>query len=352
MEKVVVMVSGVVSEESFLVCCMFEEAVSLASSILRHICNSDAPIDEIQLEDMMESSGMILVQSLKELGRTPEMLNELKFLFGSVTAIPVQVVLTGACFQISESSCSGLQEFLSEFLSNWRYVDGQAGQFGDHYERYDGHSVLGVDKYLEVVEVYTITLLGMVLNEKDVAISWLEKAELPEEKRQELLRRLCSLYSPSATKSSRAVDSLSLSEVNKAHAAFVKERSISEVDESLRSSKAGYSSDGMIGRKQGQAILKLSERMHQCFWWSRTVNLKFGNARLVLTHGKIVLWSSLIVVIYYVLRQKRVTLRRIASRKVSSVKKALVDMWQLAFSVQVNPLAAVQPLPVAARGSR
>ncbi|XP_042491147.1 protein APEM9 isoform X2 [Macadamia integrifolia] len=329
---------------------MFEEAVSLASSILRHFCNSDEPIDEIQLEDMMESSGMILVQSLKELGRTPEMLNELKCLFGSVTAIPVQVVLTGACFQMSESSFSGLQEFLLEFLSNWRYVEGEAGPFGDHYERCDGHSVLEVDRYLELVEVYTITLLGMVLNETDVAISWLEKAELPEEKRQELLRRLSS-YSLTATKSSQAVDSLSSAEANKDHAAFLKERSISEVDESLRSSKAGYSSDGMIERKPGHAILKLSERM-QCFWWFRTVNLKIGNARLVLTHGKIVLWSSLIVVIYYVLRHKRDTLRRIASRKVSSVKKALVDMWQLAFSVQVNPLAAVQPLPVATRGSR
>lgn len=35
-----------------------------------------------------------------------------------------------------------------------------------------------------------------------------------------------------------------------------------------------------------------------------------------------------------------------------SVKKALVDLWQLAFSYQVNPLAAVQPVPTATRGSR
>ena len=44
---------------------------------------------------------------------------------------------------------------------------------------------------------------------------------------------------------------------------------------------------------------------------------------------------------------------RIVSRQVSSVRRALIDAWQLAFSVQVNPLAAVQQLPSAAsRGSR
>lgn len=41
---------------------------------------------------------------------------------------------------------------------------------------------------------------------------------------------------------------------------------------------------------------------------------------------------------------------RIAIRQATTAKKALVDAWQLAFSVQVNPLAAVQPLPAATRG--
>ncbi|WMV37024.1 hypothetical protein MTR67_030409 [Solanum verrucosum] len=42
----------------------------------------------------------------------------------------------------------------------------------------------------------------------------------------------------------------------------------------------------------------------------------------------------------------------VLKRQASSTKKALVDFWQLAFSYQVNPLAAVQPLPPATRGSR
>lgn len=44
-------------------------------------------------------------------------------------------------------------------------------------------------------------------------------------------------------------------------------------------------------------------------------------------------------------------LHRVFTNKAVSIKKALVDLWQLAFSYQVNPLAAVQPLPTATRGS-
>ena len=41
---------------------------------------------------------------------------------------------------------------------------------------------------------------------------------------------------------------------------------------------------------------------------------------------------------------------RMAQEQGSSMKKALVDLWQLAFSYQVNPLAIAQPLSGAARG--
>lgn len=55
---------------SYLVCSMFEEATSLASSILKCIHDRGRSI-VIKEEacDMLESTGMVLVQSLKELGR-------------------------------------------------------------------------------------------------------------------------------------------------------------------------------------------------------------------------------------------------------------------------------------------
>lgn len=48
-------------------------------------------------------------------------------------------------------------------------------------------SVLETEKYLKVAEVYAVTLLGMFLRDTELAITWVEKAELPEEKRQVLL---------------------------------------------------------------------------------------------------------------------------------------------------------------------
>lgn len=48
----------------------------------------------------------------------------------------------------------------------------------------DAHFVLGVDRYLEVVEIYVMMVLGTTVDDMDLAISWVEKAELPEDKRQ------------------------------------------------------------------------------------------------------------------------------------------------------------------------
>ena len=48
----------------------------------------------------------------------------------------------------------------------------------------DRSFTLGMDDYLEVVDVYVVTLLGSLLNDMEHAFSWVEKAELPEEKRK------------------------------------------------------------------------------------------------------------------------------------------------------------------------
>ena len=50
---------------------MYEEAKSIVSSVLSDLCcNKYAEAgEESQLNDMLESAGMVLVQSLKELGR-------------------------------------------------------------------------------------------------------------------------------------------------------------------------------------------------------------------------------------------------------------------------------------------
>ncbi|KAI3849465.1 hypothetical protein MKX03_033757 [Papaver bracteatum] len=341
--------------ESYLVCCMFEEAITLSSSVVDRLRKADysETIQDTELVDMMESAGMVYVQSLKELGRTSEILNELKVLFGSVTSIPVQVLLTGSCFLISDESLSDLPELLKDFLGRWRLVDDEGQRYvlaneensnGAYLKGVDGRYFLEIEKYLEVAEVYAVTLLGKVLNDTDHAIAWVEQAEFPEGNRQDLLRRLRSLYSLKATKSSQDVETPMYKTHNDSG-----QDTISGVEQaSSITSKVPPSLNGRDSVNK-ESILKLSKRVEPCFWWFRTVTLKFGDARLVISHGKIVLWGSFVLFILYVLRKKQATLKGIVSKQASSVKKALMDMWQLAFSVQVNPLAAVQSLPSTSR---
>lgn len=99
-------------------------------------------------------------------------------------------MLIRVCLEISEGSYADVREFLEEFLSKWSCVDGKcyvitvAEKKADSTEGCDGQLVLGIDQYLEVVEMYAVTLLGTVLNDVDLAISWIENAALPEENHQ------------------------------------------------------------------------------------------------------------------------------------------------------------------------
>lgn len=102
----------------------------------------------------------------------------------------ISFLFARACFQISGASSAGVREFLEEFLSNWSLVDGQyyvlvgAGADVGVQDGCDRRYILEVDKYMEVVEVYAVTLLGMTLKDMDSAISWVEKSALPEERQR------------------------------------------------------------------------------------------------------------------------------------------------------------------------
>ncbi|KAM7469066.1 hypothetical protein LguiA_007249 [Lonicera macranthoides] len=343
--------------ESYLICCMFGEASSSASSVIKRLLDYDdegkqqtlnLEEDIVELNEMLESAGMVFVQSLKELllgPRTMEILKELKSLFGSVSAIPVQVFLTGVCFQMQEDP-TGALEFLKEYLGKWQCVDeryyvlASAKENLAYKEGCDHRSVVGVDKYLEVVEAY-LTLLATVRSDMGHAVSWIEKAELPERKRQELLRRIHSIYSSKFTSSSQASVLSSLSDKGETNRTSVHSKSL----EAQNPSSSGESS-------AKQAIIKLSGRRVPRFWWFRTFTLKIGKGRFVLSNGSVFL-GCLMFLTYYILRRKQISIRRILMRHAQYMKKAVVDMWQLAFSYQVNPLAAVQPIPsTTPRGSR
>ncbi|PHT49485.1 hypothetical protein CQW23_09232 [Capsicum baccatum] len=340
--------------ERYLVCCMFQEAEASSSSVIEQLVEKSNEFveDNCELGDMLESAGMVFVQSLKELGRTAEILKQLKVLFGSVTTIPSQVFLTGLCLQILDGPSTGVQEILEEFLRKWRYVDGKyytvAGMEADvpEMEEFSNQISLGVDTYLEIIELYAITFLGRILGNLDLAISWVEKSPLPEEKRQDLLRQLHSMDNLKLGSSSQS--SASLLQMDECIA-----NSTSVIEEKSCNGRANileHKDQSQGENTMKQSILEFSRRRTP-FWWFRTVTLKFGSGRLVLSNGSIFL-GFLAALVYYIVWRKQASLWSIVKRQASSTTKALVDFWELAFSYQVNPLAAVQPLPPATRGSR
>ncbi|KAK2992159.1 hypothetical protein RJ640_016932 [Escallonia rubra] len=237
------------------------------------------------------------------------------------------------CLQIQEGPAS-VREFLEEFLSNWKFVDERCYVLATaeantvYEEECDNRSVLEVDKYLDVVEVYIVTLLAVALRDMEHAISWVDKATIPEEKRQRLQGVDCGdLYKPVPftqlilllLELLRRLHSMNYSEMTNSTDTSVSPLLPVASESFAKPLKAQNQSNGENGAKQ--TILKFAGQRVPCFWWFRTITLKFGNGSVL-------------------------------KRQALSMKKAVSDLWQLAFSYQVNPLAAVQPLPSATHGSR
>ncbi|KAL5979390.1 hypothetical protein ACLOJK_019288 [Asimina triloba] len=186
-----------------------------------------------------------------------------------------------ACFQLSEGYSSGLQEIFEEFLCKWKYVDGKGYVLENrrpHATADEGYSFLAVEKYLEVSEVYIFTLLRAVLGDIDLAISWVEKAELPEEKREEMLRRLHSLYS--RKQSTSALVPSQSSDRNSSHTLSGSVTSRVEGFSGAAEKNNALNSKPAIIKSKYPFLERLSEKIGPCFWWFRTVTLEFCDARL------------------------------------------------------------------------
>lgn len=329
--------------ESYLVSGLFEEAAALASSILTrlHDNRNIYTEDEIQLHEMMESSSMVLVQSWRETRRTSDLLNELECYFGSVTKIPVQVILTGACVQVSGGNPSRVRCFLEDFLAKWQldnekyYVLSSLDLQKNDEVVSVMHSTLEVDQYLKVVEFYALTLMGVVLSDVDHAVSWVEKAQLPEKGRQDLLRRLSSLYPVKSPSSTHGAASVSTDEEPESHPLTLKE---------VKQSEKTITNTGI------QSLRGVVDTKHSIWIWFQNMAQR-SCISAIASKGKIFL-GCLIFLICYFIQKKRETIKRVVQRRMLSLKQTLVDFWKLAFSYQVNPLAAVQPLPTSANRSR
>ena len=71
--------------------------------------------------------------------------------------------------------------FLAEFLNEWSLSNEEiyvlvGSRNIDDREHCDGHALLTVDEYLQVVEVYLQMPLAIGSKDMDLAVSWVEKA--------------------------------------------------------------------------------------------------------------------------------------------------------------------------------
>ncbi|KAJ3696280.1 hypothetical protein LUZ60_001657 [Juncus effusus] len=319
----------------------FEDAASLASSIILKIRNSkfENPLGDNQLADMMNSAGMVIVQSHKELGRIKQVFDELKEIYGTIWAIPVQVFLTGASMQIAEGFSSDLKETMEEYLSKWEYMrDGGVHVLVEEESMklsHESHNnirayVLSCAFYVEVAELYCVKLLSLVLHKTDLAISWAEKASLPEENRQDLLMRLQAMQSRQKLATERATQAAT-----------------TQSSDGI-SSEIGNSESKGDNKKQEFPVRLIptgSDQFNPLMLWFRSVKIKIGRFQFVIPSGKTLLLFCLIFWMSFLLRKRGRGVKRTAMQQIGSMKRALFDAWKLAFSVQMNPLAAVQQMP-------
>ncbi|KAL9268207.1 APEM9-like protein [Drosera capensis] len=336
--------------ESYLVCGMFEEAKALASSVLVLVCdneNVDGVCDEAMYE-MKESAAMVLVQSLGESGRVAELLNELKAYFGDVSTIPPRVVLIGASILVATGFTAAAREFLEDVLGKWQFKERKCSlaiNLGTDCSsvREPGLPGMEVDEYLEVVEFYSVTLLGKILSGLDHAVFWVEKAKLPEQARQDLLRKLHSLLSHNTSSSSQV--SVKSPLVDDTRSDIVSTKEVSDAGKSEMAKGSNFRTE--FAEKEKLALkrqLKLGKIL-DIFSWFPSASIRFGNVWMPSSTGVILLCGLILIVGHGLQKKRGAIIMRLAKKRALSLKQAMIDVWRLAFSYQVNPLAAVQAVP-------
>ncbi|KAL6603264.1 hypothetical protein ACP70R_043625 [Stipagrostis hirtigluma subsp. patula] len=341
--------------EYYLVTGSFEQAISTVLSVSDQIRADalDTSHDDSEVIEILESAGMVLVQALKELRRTSEIFAQLKMMFGSVASVPVRVFLTGATMQMAAGSVSDLRPIFEEYLAKWRYMNNEVyvlnGGEDSPSSGFLVTSVMSIEQYFEVAELYTVTFLSIVTQDSEAAISWAEKAELTDQGRQNLLKKLHELQSAANKRSSPAKGEKQKTERSISTSTNGSAPSVNEDAQNTVPVYDGLKKDPV--KSTLPSIQRVPDQFDPLFWWFHSVRLKFGNIHIVLPSGKLMLIFSLLFSTIYVLRRKTAGLKRTMFQHASSLRRAFFDALQLAFSVQMNPLAAVQQVPQAPRGS-
>ncbi|OEL30674.1 hypothetical protein BAE44_0008304, partial [Dichanthelium oligosanthes] len=108
--------------------------------------------------------------------------------------------------QMAAGCVADLRPIFEEYLAKWRYTNDEIYVLsGGQDSSLDGSvftSVMSTEQYFEVAELYTVTFLSIVSQESETAMSWAEEAELTEQGRGDLQRKLYTTQSAANKKTS------------------------------------------------------------------------------------------------------------------------------------------------------
>ncbi|KAG0604304.1 hypothetical protein M758_10G160600 [Ceratodon purpureus] len=362
--------------EKYLLSAMNEDAASTATTVLQTVsslmhssgsggfcsvsCGSErdekeeevegaGEVGESDHEKMLECAGMVLLQSYRAIGRVGEFFEILRKLNLGAAEWPLVLLETGACLQISDGACPAARAALEEFLAN-------------------RSTCLLDEKYAEVVELYVIKVLVKVLQETESAMDWVERANLTEERRLVILKEIQFQIAQAkaaepVSKSDTESSATAIGEPpSPTQASFnvndpVKDKETKDKNDVGWEAGTSPGADEPSVKSKSLTLLK-SLKISEGFFSLKTL-LELALARLSSAtsvwqtfstanlEARALRFGALVALFLFIFIRHRHSWKRIVGRSFSSLRVGLSDLWQLAFSVQINPLAAVNPISAA-----
>lgn len=390
--------------ETCLVSSMFQEAVEASTSCLRELSKritdegawlsaearslsaesySQKNSEDVgELLSMVEASGMVLLQALSGLGRSSEIFDVLTSVFNSVSRVPYSLFLTGICLQLSVGLHGSAKIALEEYLSDWKSVKGADGLLTKTVipigtcqrvvrEIGSASSSLHLTKtgFLQLAEIYAIEVLVIGLKNPKAALLWITQTNTLEDKKTLIIEKIQHIVQQERAKAKQkeqSADSFCASTASPV--GTPQQRTREQTNGAKRNDQDslgdGQAADGATkdesspkgpGQSNSRAVSKGSGFCGR-FPFARTVckliELVMMRIRAhIFSHsdglpeGKLLLTGAFTSILVIALLRNRRKVLRIFAILMNPVRSALSDLWQQAFSVQLNPLAAAQPFP-------
>ncbi|KAH7289655.1 hypothetical protein KP509_30G013100 [Ceratopteris richardii] len=321
-------------------------------------------MDELAVQDMIDAAGMVLLQVYSESGRSSLIFKDVEAIFGSIAKLPPSIFWAGMCLQISARCYSEAQLSIETFLKERTYSTLEYLYFhafkpaSRHYGKSFG---LSPERYVQIIDLYCVEVLAKGLGKLSDALQRVAETDLPAGNKQDIIKKLNKL----AVSMDRPADT-SLSgypeKTSRDTSEYQKYFSKSRVSGSEEINSDATSSKEVIRRFDSDSSLKniflLSPIMDYFSGWMSSSSMnrsgvpRWKMAIVTLKQRKLQFGGAAVIFIMIAIYRRRYQLSRLfhnlgkAGRLVlSAIFISLRELWDVAFSVQVNPLAAVQPLP-------